>query len=307
MSAANDKVSKEAIGLVGEFLSPNKAKFNGTNNCFAWAAAMHTTLGARYGPMARVFTDQVPYVVPDIDFGDLPQAGDPGMEGLTIANLNAIRVSLITAHAKKKRELRDEQPKFFNDILLKISVASQLLIEADGEWAAAKATEDPNALVAIIHRTHFTHVGGATPAMAKINMQKSFNALEQGPSRSISEFKKEFDTLLRCMRGAGIPEMDGETLAIYFLEKLDQVRHGSMVLYLTNGRAAGQPFPATADEAYTIAKDWKSSSAWAADSRGIIANGSVFMLADEVRVLAITPPSSRPARKKNQPAAEERV
>ncbi len=85
--------------------------------------------------------------------------------------------------------------------------------------------------------------------MAKINMQKSFNALEQGPSRSISEFKKEFDTLLCCMRGAGIPEMDGETLAIWFLEKLDQVRHGSMVLYLTNGRAAGQAFPATADEA----------------------------------------------------------
>ncbi len=40
---------------------------------------MHTTLGARYGPMARVFADQVPYVVPNIDFSDLPQAGDPGM------------------------------------------------------------------------------------------------------------------------------------------------------------------------------------------------------------------------------------
>jgi hypothetical protein len=47
---------------------------------------------------------------------------------------------------------------------MKISVASQLLFEADGEWAVAKAAEDPNALVAIIHRTHFTHVGGATLA-----------------------------------------------------------------------------------------------------------------------------------------------
>ena len=75
----------------------------------------------------------MPYVVHDIEIGDLPQVGDPGMEGPTIANLNAIRVSGITDHAEKKRELRDEQPKFFNDILLKISVASQLLIEADGE------------------------------------------------------------------------------------------------------------------------------------------------------------------------------
>ena len=80
-----------------------------------------------------------------------------------------------------------------------------------------------------------------------------------------------------------------------------------MVLYLTNGRAAGQDFPTTADEAYTIAKGWKSSTVRAADFRGIIANGSVFMLSDEVRALVVTPPSSRPARKKNQPAAEGRV
>ena len=104
------------------------------------------------------------------------------MEGISAANLNAIRVSAITAHAKKKKELRDELPKLFNDILLKISVASKLLIKADRDWAAVKAAEDPNALVAIVHRTHFTYVGGAIPAMAKINTQESFNALEQGPS-----------------------------------------------------------------------------------------------------------------------------
>ncbi len=120
---------------------------------------------------------------------------------------------------------------FPNCIILKLRVASQLLIETDGEWAPAKAVEDPNALVAIVHRTHFTHVGSATSAMAKINMQKSFNALEQGLSRSISEFKKEFDTLVRCMRGAGILEMDGETSAIWFLEKQYQVWRGAMVLY----------------------------------------------------------------------------
>jgi hypothetical protein len=68
-------------------------------------------------------------------------------------------------------------------------------------------------------------------------------------------------TLMRCMRGADIPEMNGETSAILILEKLDHARHGAMVLYLANGRAAGQAFPATADEAYTIAKDWKSYSA----------------------------------------------
>ncbi len=97
--------------------------------------------------------------------------------------------------------------------------------------------------------------------MTKISMQKSVNDLEQRPSRSISEFKEEFDTLVRCMRGANIPEMDGETSTSWFLEKLDQVRHGAMVLYLTNGIVAGQAFPTTAYEAILIAKDWKRFSA----------------------------------------------
>jgi hypothetical protein len=136
-----------------------------------------------------------------------------------VFRLLTFRVSVIAAHAKKKRELRDELPIFSNNIILKISVASQLLIEADGERAATKAVEDPNALVAIVHRTLFSYVGGATPVMAKINMQKSYNALEQGPSRSISEFKKESDTLMRCMRGADIPEMDRKTSAICFFGK----------------------------------------------------------------------------------------
>ena len=40
MSAANDKVSKEATSLVAEFLSPNKGKVNGPNNYLAWAGAI---------------------------------------------------------------------------------------------------------------------------------------------------------------------------------------------------------------------------------------------------------------------------
>ena len=141
-----------------------------------------------------------------------------------------------------------------------------LLIETYMEWGEAEASEDLNALVAIMHKTHFTHVGGATPAMIKINMQKAFIVLEQGPSRSISEFTKEFDTLLRCMRGAGILEMDGETSIIWFLEKLDQDQHGAMVMSLTDRRAAGQAFPVTADEVYIIEKDWRSFSARVTDS-----------------------------------------
>ncbi len=64
MSAANENVSKDSMGLVMEFLSPNTGKVNGPNNYLAWTGAMHTIMGARYGPMARVFADQVPTSCP---------------------------------------------------------------------------------------------------------------------------------------------------------------------------------------------------------------------------------------------------
>jgi hypothetical protein len=41
-------------------------------------------------------------------------------------------------------------------------------MEVDGEWAEAKAAENPNTLMEMIHLTHFTHVDGATPAAATI-------------------------------------------------------------------------------------------------------------------------------------------
>ncbi len=60
-------------------MSPKKSKANGPNNYLAWVGAMRTTMGARYRPMARVFNDQVPYAVPDLEGNDGPQADNPCM------------------------------------------------------------------------------------------------------------------------------------------------------------------------------------------------------------------------------------
>ncbi len=56
-------------------MSPDKGKANGPISYLAWAGAMHTSMGARYGPMTRVFNDQVPYVVPNLEADDVPQGG----------------------------------------------------------------------------------------------------------------------------------------------------------------------------------------------------------------------------------------
>ncbi len=74
------------------------------------------------------------------------------------------------------------------------------------------------------------------------------------------------------------------------------IRHGAIVRYLANDITVGRTFPLIEDEAYIAAKRWKSSSARVADSRGILASGAAFLLADEARTLAIIPSPMAPTR-----------
>jgi hypothetical protein len=60
-----------------------------------------------------------------------------------------------------------------------------------------------------------------------------------------------------------------------------------MLVQLLNDRSAGGAFPASANDAYEVAKDWRSASLRATDSRGIVASGAAFMLADDVRALVV--------------------
>jgi hypothetical protein len=182
-----------------------------------------------------------------------------------------------------------------------MSVASRLLIEANGGWIVAKVASDPNALAAIIRRTHFSHVDGATAIEAKDNIESNFNDLRQGPKQSIAVFKKEFDTQVRALEIEGGQQIDPKQLALKFLKKLDQVRHGAMLIQLLNGRSAGGAFPASANYAYAAAKDWRSASLRATDSLGIVASGGAYMIADDVRALVVSPQAT-PATKRSSGA-----
>jgi hypothetical protein len=91
--------------------------------------------------------------------------------------------------------------------------------------------------------------------------------------------------------------LDLQRLALKFLRKLDQIRHGSMIVRLMNGRSAGGAFPETVDAAYYIAYDWKSTSARVSNSRGIISCGDAFLLADDERALVIALAASVGPRK----------
>jgi hypothetical protein len=61
-------------------------------------------MGMQYGAMVRVLINQVTYVVIELGPEDLPQLGDPGMEGYTVASISSIRGLAIIARARRRLE-----------------------------------------------------------------------------------------------------------------------------------------------------------------------------------------------------------
>ena len=77
--------------------------------------------------------------------------------------------------------------------------------------------------------------------------------MRKSPTQNIAVFKKDFDAQVCALEIAGGQPIDSELLAIMFLKKLDQVRHGAMFVQLLNGCSANGAFLGTANDAYVVA------------------------------------------------------
>ncbi len=83
-----------------------------------------------------------------------------------------MQVATYAARVKEVRKMTEIKPKLFNAIFARTSVAFRLLIESDGDFAAANAHLDPNAPVAIIHRNHFTYVDDVTAETRRLTTSR---------------------------------------------------------------------------------------------------------------------------------------
>lgn len=263
-------------------LSDLISKITNRNNYLEWILFLIDFLGPIYGDLANVLKTHVAYEVAALVAADYtPEDAD----GFSPANLMTIRIAAIVARNKVIGDLKVEKTKFYMAIFATIGLRSRTLIKADTAFAAASLANDPNALLAIVRRTHFTHVAGGNPASIIEDLEETFNKLMQGPTQSVSEFKAEFDTQLETLASTDATVFSQERLALKFLKKLDPVRHGRMVSQLNNNQMAGMPgFPTTVQQAYNLAKDWKSDVRLT-DSRGAVSTGAAFILADDMRVL----------------------
>jgi hypothetical protein len=147
-----------------------------------------------YGLVAIILATQVAYEAGPVMQSIFMPLYEPDQPNLTAAQIQPLRLQAHIERNKEVRKLALDKPKFFAAFLQRTSVASRLLVEAHGGWIAARAASDPNYLAAIIRRTHFSHVDGATAIKANDNTESNLDDLRQGPTQSITTFKKEFDT-----------------------------------------------------------------------------------------------------------------
>jgi len=263
------------------------------------------TIGVKYGDIASILKTHVPYVFPPIGPDDYIPADLPADIDLTPASIRDNYLRAVNRRLDRVEDMRKQSKPFFRDIYATISEDSRNIIKAlpgyaDGvSWGVLEA---PNELWAGIRLTHHTNENaGDGIELAALNLmdkEESFMYFRQGPTIDIHTFKKEFVLKVASLEAAGSVIVGDEARkAMHFLTKLDKLRHGEMMLQLTNRATEGTPFPATVELAYTFAKNWKTkksagSTATAGDGAG------TFMLSDDVRHHTSSTPQAPPSRAK---------
>ena len=112
----------------------------------------------------------------------------------------------------------------------------------------------------LIRRTHLTHIFAAQDPMMRINREQNtrYAALKQGDKEYVTSFKTRFDAQIQANRGAGLPELEDNTLAKNFIHKLDLRRYARMLSSMRNKSLCNDPeaYPLTLASALRIASGW---------------------------------------------------
>ena len=97
--------------------------------------------------------------------------------------------------------------------------------------------------------------------MIRLNKREQmakYSALRQGDREYIASFKTRYDAQILASRGAGVPDIDEETMAMDFIHKLDTKRYEKMLVHMRNNALCNGPdaYPATLATALRIASGW---------------------------------------------------
>ncbi len=133
-STMNSPKSKDTTDFPVIVLSSEKDIQTGRNNYDEWVASAWADLTHTYGLVASVLdTQQIAYEAGPVLQEHFMPLEEPDLPNYTSAQIQSLRLQAHTERNKDVRKLALDKPKLFAAILQRTSVASRLLIEADGD------------------------------------------------------------------------------------------------------------------------------------------------------------------------------
>ena len=236
------------------------------NNVVAWNLEMRASMRALYGNAANFLTTNVRYVPPlprEEDYTVVYPDGedDPPAVAISAALLADMKKDCFNGRRRRIEQQTKDEAKIWSLMWLQMSSASQAKVKEEEAYEDASVIGDCVVLWELIRRTHLTHIFGAQDPMMRLNRREQnarYAALKQGDKEYITSFKTRFDAQIQANRGAGLPDLEDETLAMDFIHKLDMRRYARMLSSMRNKALCNDPeaYPLTLASALRIASGW---------------------------------------------------
>ena len=236
------------------------------NNVVAWNLEMRASMRALYGNASNFLTTNVRYVPPlprEEDYTFVYPNGENDLPAVVMspALLADMKKDCFNGRRRRIEQQKIDEAKIWSLMWIQMSPPSQSKVKEEEAYENAAVIGDCVVLWDLIRRTHLTHIFGAQDPMMKLNKREQssrYNALKQGEREYIASFKTRFDAQVQANRGAGLPEIDDETLAFDFIHKLDMRRYSRMLANMRNKATCNDPnaYPITLVSALRIASAW---------------------------------------------------
>ena len=75
----------------------------------------------------------------------------------------------------------------------------------------------------------------------KRDQMARYSSVRQGDREYIASFKTRFDAQILASRGAGVPDIDEETMAMDLIHKLDTKRYEKMLVHMRRNALCNGP------------------------------------------------------------------
>ena len=236
------------------------------NNIVAWNLEIRESIGAVYGYSGSfLFTDER-FVRPlprEEDYILIYPTGEDDLEPLPMsaALIADLKKDAFTGRAKLVRQQKLDEEQIWSIMWMRMSPASHSEVKEEDGFLDARGLKDCVALWDMIRRTHLTHVFGDLDPMVRLNKREQmarYSSLRQGDREYIALFKTRFDAQILASRGAGVADIDEETMAMDFIHKLDTKRYEKMLVHMRRNALCNGPdaYPSTLAAALRIASGW---------------------------------------------------